>query len=153
MLSFRQFIHNNRGVAALEAAIVLPVFLMLIMGIIECGLIYHVNSLTNYAANEAARLAKTGTHIGYASQEDMIRQTVIKSLGSWYKKPTDITITHKSYITYGEVAGGNGTPGAGPISTYQVTYNWVTLTPVLMPFLNGKKTFSISSTILVQDEI
>jgi Flp pilus assembly protein TadG len=53
-------IRNNKGVTALETAIVMPVFLLLIFGIIEFGLMMHVSSLVENATHEAARKGSTG---------------------------------------------------------------------------------------------
>jgi hypothetical protein len=51
---------SERGSAIIEAAFVTPVFLMLLFGILEYGLLFRDNLTTNNAAQEAARAASVG---------------------------------------------------------------------------------------------
>src|SRR5690349_14378991 len=48
--------HNERGVAAVEMAIVLPIFVLLLIGMIEFGVILHDNLVLQNAAREGARV-------------------------------------------------------------------------------------------------
>jgi len=51
---------NRRGAAIVEAALVLPIFFMVIMGIIEFGRAFNVAQLVQNSAREACRKAVTG---------------------------------------------------------------------------------------------
>lgn len=53
----RRYIQNSRGTAAIEFAIVLPVFLAFIFGSIEFGYVLWANSSLQYGATYGARYA------------------------------------------------------------------------------------------------
>lgn len=66
--------HDERGQALLEMALVLPVLVLLLLGIIDLGrILFHEQAVTA-AARDAARYASVGatdTQIGQALQADM----------------------------------------------------------------------------------
>lgn len=51
---------HERGQAVLELALILPILLLLLFGIIEFGIIFHDNLVLNQAAREGARLGVVG---------------------------------------------------------------------------------------------
>ena len=48
---------NNRGQAIVEFALILPILIVLVMGILEFGLFFHSYVNISFASKEAARLA------------------------------------------------------------------------------------------------
>jgi Flp pilus assembly pilin Flp len=56
----RRFRKRERGASAVELALVLPILLALVMGIIEFGWIFNGYIIINGAAREGARLAARG---------------------------------------------------------------------------------------------
>lgn len=52
-------IRSERGTAALELALVAPVLMLLVLGVLQFGLWYHAQSVARTAAIEAARTAAT----------------------------------------------------------------------------------------------
>jgi len=48
---------NNRGQAIVEFALILPILIVLVMGILEFGLFFHSYVSVSFASKEAARLA------------------------------------------------------------------------------------------------
>ena len=63
-------IRHDRGQAVLEFALVLPILLLLLFGIIEFGIVFHDNLVLNQAAREGARLGAVG------GTDEEIRMTV-----------------------------------------------------------------------------
>lgn len=59
--AFRRFVSQSRGATALEMAIVLPAFLMLVFGIEEFGRLFWLQSSLQYAVEQAARCAAVNT--------------------------------------------------------------------------------------------
>lgn len=53
-------LRGERGVAALEFALVLPILVMLLLGIVEYGMIFGDQLALTHAAREGARLAAVG---------------------------------------------------------------------------------------------
>jgi Flp pilus assembly protein TadG len=57
MLWLRRFIKNNRGQTLVEFALLLPVLLLILGGMIDFGLVYHEQLVMTAAAREGARVA------------------------------------------------------------------------------------------------
>ena len=53
----RRFVRCRSGAAAVEAAFVLPVLLLLLLGILELGRVFQAQSSLNFAVQETARCA------------------------------------------------------------------------------------------------
>ena len=51
---------KQRGQATVEFALILPVFLLLLLGIMEFGLVFHEYLVVTHAAREGARVATLG---------------------------------------------------------------------------------------------
>ncbi|MEE9495904.1 MAG: TadE/TadG family type IV pilus assembly protein, partial [Desulfobacterales bacterium] len=51
----KAWMDNQRGTAAIEFAIVLPLLMVLIFGIIEFGLVFYDKAMVTNASREAAR--------------------------------------------------------------------------------------------------
>ncbi len=58
--AFRGFIKNRKGAAAVEFALIAPIFFALMFSVVEAGWYYFVNSAVQQANNNAARLIRTG---------------------------------------------------------------------------------------------
>ena len=57
-----RYLHNNRGVAAVEFAICLPILLLLVFGLIEFGLMFYNKQVMTNASREGVRAGiVTGT--------------------------------------------------------------------------------------------
>lgn len=50
-------LRGERGYAAVETALIMPVFLLILMGVIDFGRLYWTQSTVSSAANEGARMA------------------------------------------------------------------------------------------------
>src|ERR1700731_2477066 len=57
MRSLKKIVAGNRGSEIAEAALVLPIFFMLMIGIYWFGRAFNIYSTINHAAREGARLA------------------------------------------------------------------------------------------------
>lgn len=65
---------NRRGVAAVEFALVLPCFLLLLLGVLEIGRAIHIQQTIVNASREGARLAAT------KAAESDVKSTVLDYL-------------------------------------------------------------------------
>lgn len=137
----------------LEVAFTLPVFLLLLMAILEFSLIFHLMSLTNFATTEAARLGKTGALYGAASREELIAETITNTLEPWMRSGTSLEIESESAGSFDDI-GNNGTPvggQGGELVLYTVTFNWPVITPLFRSFFeNGM--VPIYASVLVKNE-
>lgn len=60
MLLIRKLIKNKRGQALVELALALPLIIMLVMGTIEFGRLFHSYLMLTNGSREGARIAITG---------------------------------------------------------------------------------------------
>lgn len=74
MMRSRQ--HNRRGTVAVEAAIVLPILLIMMLGIWEVGRIIQVQQMLVNSAREGARLAAGGYVNSTPVTDAMVQQAV-----------------------------------------------------------------------------
>jgi Flp pilus assembly protein TadG len=68
--------YHRRGIAAVEAAFVLPVLLILMLGIWDVGRLIQVNQIMNNSAREGARFAAGGYVNGTPVTVAMVQQAV-----------------------------------------------------------------------------
>ncbi len=101
LLLIRKMINNNRGQALVEFALVLPVLMLLIIGMMEFGLIINQYMVVTEAAREGARSAAVGnsnttiisvTKIA-ASQIDTSELTVTISPADTRVRGNSVTVT------------------------------------------------------------
>ena len=117
-----------------EFALLLPIFLMLVMGVIDIARAYSVLQVVTNAAREGARVAIIPT-----------------------TAPATVTTTVNTYLTAGGQAGCNtaganlGTAGAaGALTTVTVSCNFTALTGTLIPGWVG--TFALAQTATMRHE-
>lgn len=55
-------LHDDGGASALEFALVAPILILLVMGIVEFGVLYQAQLALTHAAREGARLAAVGKY-------------------------------------------------------------------------------------------
>ena len=62
-------IRSDRGAAAVEFALVLPLLILLVFGIIEFGRVYNLYLAVTHAAREGARIASVRNGTGATDEE------------------------------------------------------------------------------------
>ena len=113
---------NERGAAAVEFALVLPILLMLVFGIIDFGLMIHEKTMLANAAREGARNG------AISRSEAVIRQTVANSLVG--AAQTEATVTVSCVKANGTACTGSFDaavePGGKVVVTVEDRYTWIT---------------------------
>lgn len=131
---------HDRGAVAVEFALVAPIFLLLLCGIIQYGLYFWAAQGGASAAREAARRAAVGDMIACSDFRAHVRDR-IDALGSGGSAAT-VTRTY---------ANGPGNTAAavevGDIVTVGVTFNSINLNIPLLPFSDGSVTQSAESRV------
>ena len=74
------------GIAAVEFAMVLPVMLMIVLGIMQFGSIFHIRNAMTDVARQAARSLSVGE-----VNETSAKQTALDSLSAWSMTFTVVT--------------------------------------------------------------
>jgi len=90
------------GITVVEFAIIAPVFLLLISGIVEFSLIMFTSVVMESATNTTSRLGKTGyTTGGISRQQEIINTVDARTAG--LLDPTKITIKSESYSDFNNI--------------------------------------------------
>ena len=89
---WRTIIKNQRGQALVEMALVLPVLILLMFGIVEFGRIYSSQLMINSVAREGARAAAVGAPVNDGS----IRTSMLTRMGG-SAPPISLTIERTTF--------------------------------------------------------
>ena len=120
LVKFRRLFHCQSGITLIEFALVAPVLVILMMGIIEFSMIMFVTSVMESATTSTARLGKTGYVPAGTDRATEITNNITGALGGFLTGP--ITITEKVYPSFNSIDAGEpcisppippcpGTPG------------------------------------------
>ena len=144
--------HRQSGATIVEMAIIAPVFLLILLSLIELSMMFFATLTMQYAVREGARYAVTGqSNLDPATSNQQRYNAIIadisnNSLGMYAKLAPVISVNGTSYSssTY-----SNGMFGAaGAIIVLQLDCYWVVTTPFLSGlFTNGKYHFAVAATM------
>lgn len=124
---------DRRGATAVEHAMVLPVFFLLVLMVVEVAWQGVVAAAVDHGARRGARWVSLGVAApGGASRPDHVKQVIVSTAGLPLD-PARITVTSRAYANYAQLAtAGAGTPGLGgpdQVVRYVVEYQSRALTP------------------------
>lgn len=133
-------------------AIIAPVFLLILLALVELGLMFFTTLTMQYAVREGARYAITGRSNldpNTASQQRyaaIIQNIRDNSLGMYDRMTPQISVNG---TRYGSTAYSNGMFGAaGDIIVLQLDCSWPVTTPLLSQFFtNGTYSFAVAATM------
>ena len=149
---------NQRGVTAVEMALIAPAFFTLLIGVTELGLLLTAQQILEHAAFSTSRLAKTGYTASGQTQIATVTAILANELESYgnFINMDDVVMTSKTYNSFTAVAGGNGTSGLGlqqQVVVYTVTMPWKVFTPLMADLVHatfGK--IQLKTRIVVRNE-
>lgn len=120
---------SERGAASVEFAIVVPVLVMLLLGIMEFSRAYNAQAELSAAAREGVRvMAITG--------DQTTARTAAKNTAVSLKPALQ-----DSNITFGAACPSTASSGTSPQATITITYSLSTLTGIAGPFpMTGRGT-------------
>lgn len=98
----RRFGRAKEGVTAIEFALVAPVFMLLVFGIIEFGMIMTMFNVMESATAASSRLGKTG-YVSADSTREATILTAIKDRAGSLIKPEKLTVKSKFYKQYDQI--------------------------------------------------
>ena len=154
--------HEDRGAQAVEFALILPVLLALVLGIINFGYLFGQQLALNQAVREGARMAvvPTGSPAGSSVDElGEIRLFVRNSTGGLVDKDRVEVTVGPTLVTDGNAAGEGGCPqlktgtparSVGQPLTIKAAYEARLLVPTFIPGLNGP--FNLTSEAVFRCE-
>ena len=135
---------RRRGLSIVETALAIPIFLLLIFGIVDIGRVLFAHMTLQHAVREAGRFAVTGRSLpgsgGSHPRLDSIAQVVVDNSVPFPLTTSDVQISSAS--------GGSGSPGGpGDRVTIALSYPVHLLTPLIGVFFsNGAFVVDVSTT-------
>lgn len=147
---------RDQGHSAVEFALALPVFVFLIMGIIEFGWFFFVQHTMQYATREGMRLALVGrtlvdpNNIPLSRKDSIIK--MVSDNASIAVNPSPPTFRISIYpltSTYTDPPGWEGTQDAGNPGDYmrvRTRYTYTFMTPLIGTFFGGITTIQSEGT-------
>lgn len=149
----RRRVRSCSGSVAIEFALIAPVLALFLFGIIETGVIFFAQSTLQNAADDAARLVRTGqaqsngmTRTQYVQQICSEMSGLISTSTCDSNMQVDMqSFTDFSNANYNNVANQNGslnnnqmqylTGGSCDVVLVRAFYPWSIMTPLLAPLL------------------
>jgi len=121
---------DARGVTTVELALVLPIILIFIMGIIELGNIYRVMLTMQKASQFGTRMAVTGMGFEDGSRMNFILDATNRLLADLPAPPAVVTVTSWPGVD-SSGTGREGNPGLPcELVEVRVDYEYHTITPL-----------------------
>ncbi len=154
----QQFRKEHRGATMLEFALIAPIYLFTILGIIELGIVMLTAVILEGAVGNAARVNITGVSGAEETRAELL-QRIVNEDSVGLLKPEKLLITADVYVDFEQLNAGNplvlpGVPinpgGAGQLVLIQARYNWSFLTPIFSSF--GGETLNLQSNAIVKNE-
>ncbi len=137
-MRWRRF-RSQRGAAAVELAVVAPILLVLVFGIMESGWFFAQQVEFNNAAREGGRLAV----VDYGTAAEIAAETCARAALSG--AGATVTIT-RSTVLDPDMGDPPGTPES---ITVTITNSYQSLTGFVAPFFDG---MAMSSTVEMRTE-
>ncbi|MFA6279752.1 MAG: TadE/TadG family type IV pilus assembly protein [Bdellovibrionales bacterium] len=151
---------GERGVTAVEFALISPVLIMLLVGITEMSLVLLANHLLENATYNASRTGKTGYVAEGKTQLETVTDTLLSRLSGLDPliDPAKITITTTSYGDLSDIGqpeqGTESSLGtASQVVVYTITYPWTMFTPLIGNLIGDEnRVINLTSRIVVRNE-
>jgi len=146
---------STRANAAIEFAMVAPVFFLLLLAIMEDGVIYFAGATLQYATDNAARYVRTGQAQAASLTQAQFRQRICNDITPLLQCNSNLQVDLQSFSGYGGAGFTNPVDASGNLNSslnnYQtgtacnvvllrVFYTWNIITPMLSPFLTNMST-------------
>lgn len=162
---FRRFADDNRGLAAVEFAMIAAPFFFLIFGLLEIAMIFIMSSILDHAVSEASRPLRTGQAQKAEITADQFRDSVCEKLMGILDCDNRLHIDVRSVEGFANTPSSTPVDGAGNIDPDQfdfqpgkandivavrIFYEWDLMAPgISMPLRNmaGNKHLMSASAV------
>jgi Flp pilus assembly protein TadG len=148
---------GEKGSAAIEFAMVAPVFFLFLFGIIETGVIFFGTAMLQNATDDIARQIRTGTLTGKLTQDQLVKSICqeVNGLMSNDSCKKNLKIDLRAYNSFGTSSYPSVTDANGMIDPALIEvdptadcsvvllrsfYPWKILTPLMAPLLQNTTT-------------
>jgi Flp pilus assembly protein TadG len=126
-------IKNQKGQSLVEFAIILPIILLLLMGIVEFGMM-----LNSYLTIQ--NVAREGSRLGIVGGSDVEIDTLIRNI-SPNLTPADLTV---------DITPAEDSRNSGETLTVSITYNYHMTVPIISALFNNVIVLRSQSSMRLQ---
>lgn len=141
---------DDTGANLVEAALILPVLLLLTFTFVEFATILYVQMALQNGVNQGARFAITRNVLPGLSREQSIKSIVKEEIPTLDIADEHITFSH---MALGGEEWTDGTGGANTIERVTVTYSYPIMSPAVRPFFDSDVlTFRVTATMKNEGE-
>ena len=155
-----RYLSESKGTAAIEFALISPVFFLLFMGIFEIAAIMLVRTSLEGAILDVSRFGRTGSVVtgqtAQATATDIVDQYTFGLVN-----PANLVLTVTPYASFAAMptvanAPTTGTQNFGAANQdvlYTLSYNWTFFTPLVGKFLSTNGTsITLTASAVVENE-
>ena len=141
-------IFKQKGLALVEAAIVLSVFLLLILAIVDGGRMIYAYGVMSHAAREGVRYAVVrGVEAGQDARRTGDAPATINQLETYIQNRAGPLSPIRAFTTWPLDSGGQPDKRAGQVVEVRVEYDFNPVTPFFLP-LSPMVLTSTSRTVI-----
>jgi Flp pilus assembly protein TadG len=141
-------LRDTEGANLVEAALILPIMLLTMFGLMEFALILYIQMALQNGISQAARFGITRTVLEEKTREESIIAILKRETPTLSLSDANVTFRHKPLI------GGSWEDGTGPGNSLErvtVTYDYAIMTPVLLPFFSNS-TITLTAEATMKNE-
>ena len=143
--AIRRLLKSSRGANLVEAALVLPLLLLITFSIIEFGAMFYAYLALENGVSQATRYGVTGATSGSLSRQDSIMAAMRDATPTLTIADSSFTF---NYLPQGGTTWLVGPGGPGDVEKVTVDYTWDFMTPLIRPFFtNGQLHLLVSSSM------
>ena len=150
---------DERGVTAIEFALIAPALIFIIVGITEMSLMLLTTHLLENATYNASRTAKTGFIAAGKTQLETVMHVLNTRVASLAPllDPSKLTVTSTAYGSLSDIGqpeqGTESLGTAGEVVVYTISYPWQMFTPLIGNLMGDEnRIIVLSSRIVVRNE-
>ena len=131
------------GATIVEFAIIAPVFLLLLIAVIELSMMYFASLTMQHAVREGTRYAVTGQNMANEQRYQTVLKKMRESSMGLYDQLAPVVSVNGSTATNADMFGA-----AGDIIVISVDCTWQFVTPMVAAFFkDGKAHFIVATTM------
>jgi Flp pilus assembly protein TadG len=144
---------ERRGEGLVEFSLVLPMFLLLMFGLIDLGRYYWIRETVENAVRQAGRYAVTGQSISGTNRVASIQQVAVNAMAGLYN-PSATTITvSSSAVGTSPSSGTSGFAGYGGENvTIQISTTLGFFTPGIARYFGPNGSNTLVETVTFRNE-
>lgn len=150
---------ENSGSAAIEFAMVAPIFLLLTFAILETSMVFFADMILDNAVMDTGRLIRTGQAQNQAMTQDQFRTAVCDQVKIMLScDPAKLLVDVRSFTNFNNTnfqpaldangnlnpnlnnyqpGGSSQVPGQNPIVSVRVLYKWQLYTPLFAQYFEN----------------